>query len=259
VSASVIETLAALQEIDRRTRDREREIADIERQAQEMTTTLDGKRRQVESNRVDSSAALSRRRELESQLQDEEQKIKDRRMRLGRIRNDKELIVAQREIEVTKEANSRLEEELLTLFEQTEATSGSLREAEAELKELEEQTSKQGETLGRRLEELRGEIDGERSARERIASSLSLPVRKKYEQIFARRAGLAVVEVRHGNCRGCNMNVPPQLYIEIQKGRELILCPNCHRILYWRPEPAQMDGNEEATSAPVKRQRQMSS
>jgi len=254
VSASLIETLAALQEIDRRTRDREREIAEIERQTAETAVTLEDKRRQVEATRSDSSQVISRRRDLETQLQDEEQKIKDRRMRLSRIRNDKELIAAQREIEVTKEANSRLEEELLTLFEQNEAVDGTLREAEEELRGLEELAQKQEATFTARARELRAEIDAEKSTRDQIASGLSVSIRKKYEQIFARRGGIAVVEVRHGNCKGCNMNVPPQLYIEIQKRRDVILCPNCHRILFWRPEVAQMEPDEEG-AASLKRQR----
>ncbi len=54
--------------------------------------------------------------------------------------------------------------------------------------------------------------------------------------IFARRGGLAVVEVRAGTCQGCHMNVPPQLFNQIQRNEQVILCPNCQRMLYWRPE-----------------------
>jgi predicted nucleic acid-binding Zn-ribbon protein len=157
-------------------------------------------------------------------------------MRLGRIRNDKELIVAQREIEVAKESNSRLEEEILTLLEQTEAVDGGLREAETELTALEERLAKHEEAARGRIDQLRAEIDGDRSERESIAGRLSVPLRKRYEQIFERRGGVAVVEVRRGTCSGCNMHLPPQLYIEIQKGREVHLCPSCNRILFHRPE-----------------------
>ena len=34
------------------------------------------------------------------------------------------------------------------------------------------------------------------------------------------------------------MHLPPQLYIEIQKAREVHLCPSCNRILFYRPEQA---------------------
>ena len=40
--------------------------------------------------------------------------------------------------------------------------------------------------------------------------------------------------------------LPPQLYIEIQKGREVHLCPSCNRILFHRPEQS-----NEASSTDV--------
>lgn len=233
---SLIEILANLQEIDRRNRERELELAELERQSNELFSTLETKRQQVAGTRAESGTANTRRRDLEAQLQDAESKNKERRMRLGRIRNDKELIVAQREIEAAKEANSRLEEEILTLLEQTEAVDGGLREAETELGELEGRVAKHDQHAKARIKQLRAEIDGDRDERESIASRLSVSIRKKYEQIFARRGGVAVVEVRRGICLGCNMHLPPQLYIEIQKARDVHICPSCNRILYWRAE-----------------------
>ncbi|MBM4247387.1 MAG: hypothetical protein FJ148_26965 [Deltaproteobacteria bacterium] len=233
---TLIEILASLQEIDRRNRERQLELAELERQSTELQVALAAKRQQVEGTRAESGTANSRRRDLEAQLQDAESKNKERRMRLGRIRNDKELIVAQREIEVAKESNSRLEEEILTLLEQTEAVDGGLREAESELATLEERVASHAEASRGRMGQLRAEIDGDRSERESIAARLSVPLRKRYQQIFERRGGVAVVEVRRGICVGCNMHLPPQLYIEIQKGREVHICPSCNRILFHRPD-----------------------
>ena len=61
-------------------------------------------------------------------------------------------------------------------------------------------------------------------------------LRRRYEMIFSRRGGVAVVAVRGGTCQGCHMHVPPQLFNELKKFRDVRQCPNCHRILYWRPE-----------------------
>jgi hypothetical protein len=47
------------------------------------------------------------------------------------------------------------------------------------------------------------------------------------------RKGLAVVAVKDGTCRGCNMRIPPQLYNVLQRGNSLELCPTCNRIIYW--------------------------
>lgn len=237
MQTSVLENLAALQEIDRRNRERQLELNEIERETAAQQALLDEKRRHVELLREETGAVGLRRRELEAQLQQDEQRMKERRMRLGRLRNDKEVAALQREIEVAKDANARLEEEVLTLIEQVEALEGSLSEAEGELAALAESATALGESGGGRVQQLRTEIESDTVERNLIAARLGDGIRKKYEQIFARRGGVAVVEVRDGSCRGCNMNIPPQLCIEIQRRQEVHVCPNCHRILFCRADP----------------------
>lgn len=241
---SLIENLALLQEIDRQNRERQLEIDELEREIAELEATIASRRASVENARSSSTSAQMRRRELEALLQEEERKIKDRRMRLSRIRNEQELAAAQREIDANKESNSRLEEELLTVLEQTEALDGGLRKAEAELNGLEEKANALRSHASSRAAQLRDEIGSKQSEREAIAAQLSVSVRKKYEQIFARRGGIAVVEIRRGSCQGCNMTLPPQLCIEVRKSSDLHLCPSCHRILFWREETAVAVGED---------------
>lgn len=246
MNASLIESLASLQEIDRRIRDRLQEISQIERQDSEHGSALDEKRRQAEANRSEFAAIATRRRDLEAQHQDGEQRIKDQRMRLGRIRNDKEQAAAQREVELTKESNARLEEELLLVLEQCEALEGTLRAIEAELTQVEAQAAATGQGGEARLNRLREENEADAARREAMAASLQPAIRKRYDHIFQRRGGIAVVEVVQGNCRGCNVNVPPQLYIEIQKRQDVHVCPNCQRMLFWRPPAAEPDELDDA-------------
>ncbi len=98
--------------------------------------------------------------------------------------------------------------------------------------------------MGKRLAELNGQIAEARSVRDVLAKQLRPDVLKRYGTIKMRR-GLAVVAVRDGTCRGCNMNIPPQLYNTLQRGNSLELCPNCNRIIYW----ARL--LEETTDAPA--------
>jgi len=53
-----------------------------------------------------------------------------------------------------------------------------------------------------------------------------------YQKLIQKGNGLAVVSVVDGICQGCHLNIPPQLYNEVLKQKELITCPFCHRILY---------------------------
>jgi len=66
----------------------------------------------------------------------------------------------------------------------------------------------------------------------------------KYQMLLEKRQGLAVASVSNGVCHACNMNLRPQLYIELQKQQTLILCPNCSRILFWENGRRRLNSRE---------------
>jgi hypothetical protein len=73
------------------------------------------------------------------------------------------------------------------------------------------------------------------SRRQTIAAQVARDLIARYELIFSRRGGTAVVEVAGGICQGCYMNIPPQLWNEIIRSEKVHLCPSCQRILYYKP------------------------
>ncbi|MFP6663681.1 MAG: C4-type zinc ribbon domain-containing protein [Deltaproteobacteria bacterium] len=231
-----IETLAALQAIDQRRRERLLEIEDLQASTAETLADLELKRAEVGAARESASLASIRRRELEALLQEEERRVMDKRMRLDRIRNERELEAAQGEIETLRESKSRHEDELLGMMEQDETVEGGLEEAEGALKELDAGAQKQQASANSRTAQLNKEITAEAAERERIAALLPDSLRRRYERIFTRREGLAVVRARNGNCTGCKMRIPPQLYNEILRCDAVHSCPDCQRILFWQEE-----------------------
>lgn len=233
---SVIDTLVNLQEIDRRNRERTLKIEEIEKGATDLAAEHAAKLTEVEAIRASADSTAVQRRELEAVLQEEERRLKERRMRLTRIRNDKELDAAQREIDGLKELSSRHEEELITILEQGESVDGGLKEIEEELQGIaDRQAAHDAESAGQ-VDALNKEIEAEKAERERIAGLLRPNIRKRYETVFSRRQGLAVVEMVSDICTGCNMSTPPQMANEIRKGQSLIECPSCQRMLFWRIE-----------------------
>ena len=72
--------------------------------------------------------------------------------------------------------------------------------------------------------------------RQTLLEALPGDLVRRYETIREKRNGIAVISVWKEVCNGCHMNIPPQMYIELQRSQELRTCPNCHRIIYWRNE-----------------------
>jgi predicted nucleic acid-binding Zn-ribbon protein len=237
-SLTEIERLALLQEVDQRLRDLQINLDALESDIRLRADDLAARQEKVRSLRETRDQLEAQKRDLELQLETENTSMKDRRMRLNRVRSEKELQAVRREIELGKEANQKYETELLAAMELYEATLRDLAVAEAALAEVEGPASSEIAEKRTRQTELQRNAERDRGARETLAAQLNRSLRSKYEQIFSRRGGVAVVEVRAGTCQGCHMHVPPQLYNEIQKHREVVRqCPNCHRMLFWRPAP----------------------
>src|SRR5207248_2875861 len=65
------------------------------------------------------------------------------------------------------------------------------------------------------VEELKTALAKGRMERDKLATEIDTTLRQRYEMIFGRRGGLAVVLAKSGTCQGCRMRIPPQLYNEI--------------------------------------------
>ncbi len=230
-----IEILTALQNLDREIKEKS-EVrlllsADIKKNEEEVKS----RKEEAETLRAEWAAKEKLRQEKEQVLQDEGKKAMEKRMRMNRIKNIKELQALQREIDQIKQSNAQLEEELLKVLEESEGVSASLREKESELNKLEEEwKGKQAEIEGQ-LVEIDKAVAAASLLRGDIAAKVDGELIERYELIFSRRGGTAVVGVSDGICQGCHMNIRPQLWNEIIKSEKIIHCPSCHRILYYSP------------------------
>lgn len=182
-------------------------------------------------------AALERRqRELDAQLTDAEAKTKDRRMRIARIRNEKELGLVRREIDALKEVTNAAETELLALMEQGDQRRTAVEAARQALAAVEAARASAAEELEVTITRVAGALEADRSRRDTLLATVDADLHRRYELLFSRRGGMAVVGVRGGTCQGCHMHVPPQLFNQIQRNEQIFLCPSCQRILFWEPQ-----------------------
>ena len=230
-----IEILASLQNADREIREKSGVkvvlLAEIQKKEEEIRT----KCADIALFRAEWSEKDKQRQEKEQLLQEESKKATEKRMRMNRIKNIKELQALQREIDQIKLGNSQLEDELIKLLEEAESYASALRAKEEELRQLEAAwREKQGE-IEAQVAGIERAVAEASALRQAIATRLNRELIERYELIFSRRGGMAVVTVSDGICQGCYMNIPPQLWNEIIKSEKLILCPSCHRILYSKP------------------------
>jgi len=226
----LLETLqqhdARLQELDNMVKGLPLKLAAAQAAITELERILDNERVELAD-----TESFSRNQSVEQK--DAEAHLSRAKAKLTQVRNLKESTAAQRELDSTKKQIDTREEEVARLQQAMADHRVKIAEQEAKLQADREDLARQEADVERRIAEIQGQIDEARAAREETAKRLKPDSLRKYSTILLRRRGLAVVAVRDGTCRGCNMNIPPQLYNILQRGTTLELCPNCHRIIYW--------------------------
>jgi hypothetical protein len=148
------------------------------------------------------------------------------------VKTNKEYQVLLREVDDNKKRKNSLEDHVLTLYEQREAAEVQVNESQSQFLQLKEQVQAEQakideQTLGdkERLSELEEQ-------QQSIGKSLDPALLTRFRRIAKMNQGQAVARVSNETCMGCFMNVPPQLCIEVQRGNQMISCPQCSRILY---------------------------
>lgn len=240
--ATQIDLLAALQGIDQRLQRKEHLLQESRQQVTAILLEIETKEREAEGQQQRISELEGQHRAAEGQLKEEEAKIKEKRVRLNRIRNERELLAIRREIDTMKEANGQLEEQVLLLLEQIEQEKARLVRTRAHIEESKARLEQETARVGAQIAALEEETQLERREREQVAHHLDADLCARYERIFAKRGGLAVVEIRAGTCQGCHMHIPPHMCNQIQSSQRqgnstIFHCPHCGRILYWRTAP----------------------
>ncbi len=228
-----ISRLMDLQIIDRQLQELEQSLSSIAGRVDQLRDENQSNQAELDRLTEQDKEITAARKKAERELAEGEVRIRNKRMRLTLVRNDKELQALTHEVESLKETNQRLETELLTSMEGADSRTARIKElTEAIAKGRVDLTAAEKE-IAAEVEELKGNIGKHRKAREKVAENIDAGLLSRYQMIFSRRAGVAVVKAAGGTCQGCRMRLPPQLYNEIQKHRQIHFCPNCQRVLYY--------------------------
>jgi len=172
------------------------------------------------------------RRRKEGELNDQGEKIKKSKGRLFEVKTNKEYQALLHEIESMETSMSQLEDEILAILEEIDELKGEVSKREGDLVTAEKETRAEIAELEKKLTDLVDEIAAMEGSRDDIIKKLDPELIRAYETLKIRR-GTALVAVRRGVCQGCFVNIPPQMFNEVQRNDMLIRCPNCNRFLFW--------------------------
>ncbi len=207
-------------------KDVDKEKAELESRLVLFKQSLDDLRKAVEK-------AEETCKKAEDEIKENDERIAKSNETLKTVTTNKAYQTLLREIDNNKKRKGDLESFYLEKLDEKELQEKKLEEKEADFIQLKEHIRSEQDTLNEKCEDDRQLFETYVKQREDIGTSLSLELFNQFREISRTSGGLAVVRVIKEVCRGCFMNIPPQLYIEVQRCKSLILCPQCNRILYY--------------------------
>jgi uncharacterized protein len=238
-----IEDLSELQKIDlevfridTQLRELPDKLADLKTHLDRIYGIIDRERKQM----ADDDKYLN---ELQQEVQLQNELLTKSKGKMANARNEREVNAAQRELDMIKGAIQVREKEILQLLETVETLKKSITGKEEQFHELEDGFKTREAETKRQVDQLQSERAAHVGQRAAIEKRVPRETLALYDRI-RRRKPQAMVEVIEGNCQGCHLQIPPQIFNEVQRGERVLQCPNCTRIIYWRPESRAAAGED---------------
>lgn len=230
-----IKSLKDLQSIDLRVKKLDEEIQEGKASLERRQDAIAKRQQAISQIQEKITVIEARKRELEAAIENEAARVKDRQTKLMNVQTNREYQSLLKEIEDSKKSTRDGEDELVRLMERNETLQKDLAEQTnvltAEQNLLVEATAE----LDKSAAELTSQKDEIVKERQEKAQKVSAGGLKKYEMLREKRSGVAVVAVVNGVCRGCHMNIPPQLFNNLMRNEELLSCPTCNRMMFYEP------------------------
>ena len=228
-----LELLWELQKIDLDLKSIKEEQDRFPKEMKKLDEKQDIERERIQKEKEKLELLEKERKQKEKNLVLEQDKIKRAEGRMFEIKTNKEYQALLTEVDAIKEATSRAEEEILQVMDEIDELKKNLLKREKEIVATLEKIEGERKEMQERM--VKGDVawKGKMKRRETLNKQIESKLFKLYNTLKEKRQGIGVVSVKHETCQGCFVNVPPQMFIEVQKNNALIRCPHCNRILYW--------------------------
>jgi predicted nucleic acid-binding Zn-ribbon protein len=227
-----LQLLRDLQELDT-----EKKVVEDKRQAgineqQILKTELDRLQQMVDSLAGEISVLEGEKAELVGAMALEQENVERSEGRLPQIKTQKEYVAVLKEVDTAKKLSKDLQASIDAKDEILQSLTSDKEEKDAELATNSEQADARCAEVDASMVAVNKKLAVMDSQRKAMLEELPKSMRKRYELLMSRRAGLAIVEARNGACLGCHMHLPPQMFNSLFVLDEVQPCPHCSRLLF---------------------------
>ncbi|MBF0328925.1 MAG: hypothetical protein HQL10_07180 [Nitrospirae bacterium] len=178
-------------------------------------------------------AAEKKKKEKEAEIEDIKEKIKKLKTRGAEIKNNKEYQAHLKEIEKNEKDIKIAEDVIMTLMEKLDESQKAVLSENTRISAEKLKLDAAKAEMEKEIAQYSVDLEGLKKERPGIVSKITKDTYNFYMSILRDRRGLAVVKASNEICHGCNLHIPPQMFVEIKTGQEILQCQECRRILYY--------------------------
>lgn len=190
--------------------------------------------KEIEQNKRKFDEVKARHVECENKIKRINDGMTKTRERLLEVKNNKEYQAMLKENETAEVMRGDIETEVISILDELEKLSVLVKKDQATLDEYRKKYEEEKRLIESELNSIDAGYTSLEQKRIELKDKVPTDLLARYEKIKKRSNGIGVISVWKAVCNGCHMNIPPQLYNDLQKTSELISCPNCHRIMYFQ-------------------------
>jgi predicted nucleic acid-binding Zn-ribbon protein len=237
VTKEQIVALVNLQQIEIETSSVKMKICNVDQRLEKLDDRLHDFKQVIEKQESVINELNQKYRDYETDVRMNLDAIKKSEAKLSSVKTNKEYQAFLKEIDDIKEKNSKLEDDMIDFLDRIEAAENTLNTKMAEYSELQTRLINEKETIQKETEEGKRQLEDLDAQLKTVAAGIDAALLATYNKVKAlQNNAIGIVAVTDAVCQGCNMNIPPQMYNELQRGDSLKKCPICDRIIYWKNE-----------------------
>jgi len=146
----------------------------------------------------------------------------------------KELQKLQEKLSRIEDSKEQLEDGLLELMMQLEEDREEMKRVEDEFLSLKNNLADLEEEFIEKKKSLKEEFNDVNNKKKRLEEKIDEDLLVKYKELYKKRNGKAVVELKDDCCLGCRMALSLNSLRKVKDSQELTFCEHCGRILYYQ-------------------------
>lgn len=233
ITKEQIDTLVGLQEIEIKTEVIKLEMNKVSDKLDKLDNELKAFESEMDEEEKKINDFKQKYRLGETDLQVNNTKAEKSQEKLKLVKTNKEYQSSLKEIDEIKTINSKIEDEMLQHLENIETSEKNIIEKKEKYSILAEKLKQEKAIIIEESEQGRKKITQIEEEWKTILKNIDPKLLEKFSVVKEMVNGRAIAAVKNAVCLGCNMQIPPQTYNELQRTERLEFCPHCQRIIYW--------------------------